>query len=571
MKRLFITALIASGLIYSGPVLAATTLSDTELAGVSGGGIDPHLGGQSLPQEQQQPEKNENGYAPLRQPQSIDGMELTPELFAILQSRIDSERQRRLLLNGTTQQNAVALNLENMLSSDIVSTNNIFNGGSISLDDVTTNIEINQANDVNQRHRTQGSLTSSIAGHRYEKSELRRSGTESFEYRTYSLVDQHHKSEYLRTFSSGSAAHVGETFTSLDDFTANTLPLELIEPNELFRVFKFGPFGKIVDLGWFGDAGATIEYTGIGFTGPGLTIDTIKAGGTDNKDLIFGTSVTEPKLDFGQIDIKACVSACSQLKWPKPPFSLGGRSIHPEFAFEDMAPEVERLSLSTGLDFAGIGNGTPLSATPGTFKVDGEVSIKVVPYATATLDLSKLKLLGVSVGPVIAKFDPFGNGTAKTSKTWSFTLVDEDFAFGLLDKEIKVDDMDLELGDPEHFSTERLISQDNELIVEYDAIDVAESSFNESYVHSAFTGGQMTGAEAELLALSDGSLSVNNNSTVALSDNSQQNMRVFNGVNAVSSIAANSLNMGRTPSYNARPNGAPQLSLNQQNRFNQTR
>ena len=41
-------------------------------------------------------------------------------------------------------------------------------------------------------------------------------------------------------------------------------------------------------------------------------------------------------------------------------------------------------------------------------------------------------------------------------------------------------------------------------------VDVAESSFNESYVHSAFTGGQMTGAEAELLALSDGSLSVDN-------------------------------------------------------------
>ena len=64
MKRLYITALVALGLLYSGPAMAATTLSDTELAGVSGGGIDPHLGGQSLPQDQsndqQQPEKQQH-------------------------------------------------------------------------------------------------------------------------------------------------------------------------------------------------------------------------------------------------------------------------------------------------------------------------------------------------------------------------------------------------------------------------------------------------------------------------------------------------------------------------------
>jgi hypothetical protein len=569
MKRLFITTLVALGLLYSGPALGATTLSDTELAGVSGGGIDPHLGGQSLPQVQQQPNLNDSGYTPLRQPQSIDGMELTPELFAILQSRIDVERARVLLLNGTTQQNAIALNLENTLSSDIASTNNIFNGGSISLDDVTTGIEINQGNNVNQRHRTQGSLTGSIAGHRYEKSELRRSGTESYEYRAYSLVDQHRRSEYQRTNTSSSAGHVGSTFTSLDDFTSNVLPLHIIEPETFVRIFDFPEIGGTLDAGWFGEYGATLDYTGIQLIGPGLAIDTIKAGGTDNKDMVFGTIVTAPRLDFGDLDGKLCVGTCGNAHWD---FGfIGGGQIHPEFVFEDMAPQVDELNLGIGLDFAGIGNGSPLSATPGLFKVDGKVSIKVTPYASATLDLRNLKIAGVNVGTVVADLNVFGNGKGIIGDEWSFDLINKNFAFGLLDEEISVDDMDLELGDPELFSTERLISQDNDTIVEYDAVDVATSSFSESYTHTAFTGGQMTGAEAELLALSDGTLSVDNNSTVALNDHSQQNMRVFNGVNAVSSIAANSLNMGSTPSFNVRPNGVPQLSLSQQNRFNQTR
>ncbi|MCP4408113.1 MAG: hypothetical protein GY807_10210 [Gammaproteobacteria bacterium] len=435
MKRLLITAIIAAGLLYSGPALAATTLSDTELAGVSGGGIDPHLEGQSLPQEQQQPqqqqqpEKNNTGYTPFRQPQSFDGMELAPELFAILQSRIDVERERRLLLNGTAQQNATALNLENALSSDVVSTDNIFNGGSITIDDVTTNIEINQINNVNQLHRTQGSLTSSIAGHRYEKSELRRSGFENYEYHDYSFVEQDSTEEFISTKTRFDKVKVGVTYESP---TLKELQKDGFIPSNTVRI--------------------------------GLDLLNFKV-----HELNYGTG----------FQIKGSI-------FPSDPVSI-----------------------------------------PGFFKLEAEAMIDIkILWWTLHLELD---------------------------------LIDIDNKLNL--------DIDTVLGDLGNTDIET--ETEENLVTKQKAIDIAESTYSESYEQSVFTGGQMTGAEAELLALSDGSLSVDNNSTVALSDNTQQNMRVFNGVNAVSSIAANSLNMGRTSSFSARPTGAPQLSLQQHNRFNQ--
>ena len=428
MKRLFLSTLVALGLLYSGSALAATTLSDTELAGVSGGGIDPHLEGQSLPQEQQQPGSNNSGYTPLRQPQSIDGMELIPELFAILQSRIDVERERRLLLNGTTQQNAIALNLDNVLSSDTISSTNIFDGGSLSLDDVTTGIEINQRNDLSQRHRTQGNLTSSIASHRYEKSELHRSGTESYEYHTYSFIDQNRINEYQSTNWRGDSVELGETFNSLGEMVP-----EIITSTQ---------------KGWLN----TLRFH----------VDELNHGsGVDIKGSWYPRPITDP--ERGSLNLSGKANIKIKILW-------------------------------------------------WTWKIE--------------VDLFNVK------------------------KT--YTVMDKVVA---------------ESGDPGY--TVETEDRDDDLVEECKAIYVAESSFSESYEHSVFTGGQMTGAEAELLALSDGSLSVDNSSVVSLNDSAQQNMRILHGVNAVSSIAANSLNISLMPSFSMGAAKKPQISLRQQNLFTQ--
>jgi len=428
MKHFIITSFVVIGLLFSGGAFAATTLSDTDLAGVSGGGIDPHLEGQSLPQQQQQPEKNNSGYTSLLQPQSFDGMELTPEFFVILQSRIDVERKRKLLLNGMTQQNAIALNLENVMSSDIVSTNNIFNGDSISVDDVTSEIEINQINDLSQRHRTQGNLTSSIASHRYEKSELRSSGSERYNYLAHSSAEQTRINEYQSSNTRGNAVKVGETFTSR---------AQLVEP-------------KIItenELGWL-------------------------------KLLKF---------------------------------------------------QVDELNYGAGVDIKGSGT---IVADYARFKLGAEANIELCFFIWC----------------------------------WDVTV-----ARFVVDKKLKV--MDSIIIGPEDPGDTHVgpVVQDDNLVEEYKAIDVAESSFNESYEHSVFTGGQMTGAEAELLALSNGSLTLDNNNTILLSENAQQNMRVFNSVNAVASVAANAMNISRLPVMTGGSSAMSQISMQQHNRFIQQR
>ncbi len=567
MKRLLLTTLITLGLAFPGAAMSATALTDTELAGVSGGGIDPHLGGQTLAQDQQQPNTNSVGYVPPREPRTNDGMDLDPELFAVLQSAIDSERTRSVALHGQTQQNAVAFNLENINSSDAVSLSNILEGSSLSIDDITTAVEVNQTNDLAQLHRTTGSLDTSVAGHRYERTVESSYGTQSYEYRSYSFVERHRRSEILREDITTSSAQVGGRYTSLDDFTSSELPLDIMPPHAFPKVLDLPPIGAIEDAGWFGEWGAEVDYTGMQLFGPGLRIDSISAGGTDGNDLLLGTRVELPKLDFGDIYIELCAGKCSQTHWDLK--SVGGNYIYPNFTIADMAPEVEELNVGAGFDFYGNPNGEVLTATPGFFKVDGEVSLKVTPYATATLDLSKLELLGVKIEPAVKAADVFNNGTAIGKYTWSFDLIDKQFAFDLLDEEIKVPDIDLELGTPEHYSNEWVLALDNDVIEEYDSIDVAESSFGSSYEHSVLTGGQMTGAEAELLALSEGSLSVEDTSTVSLGDDAQRNMRVFNGVNSASSVAANALNIGRLPSFSAGPSGVPQTSVQQQNRFKQ--
>jgi hypothetical protein len=539
MKRLLITSLIALGLLYSGPAVAATALSDTELAGIRGG-EDMPLDGQSLPQEQQQPNQNGTGYTPLRQPQGIDGMDLAPELFAILQSRIDAERERKLLLHGTTQQGAIALNLDNVLSSDSVSSSNIFEGSSISLDDLTTGIEINQLNDLSQLHRTQGNLSSSIAGHRYEKIVESSSGAESYDYHVYSNIYRERRSSLLRTDSGYNHVQVGSRFTSLDDIGTFDPPKKLIEAEEYGPWFDFPKFVLIIPFP---------GYTGTTLTGIGLNLDSIKAQGNN---LVVWTSLTLPRFDFGTIDNWSPIPDIPLLK-------IGGSSIPLPFAIPGLAPRIDELNLGTGFALKGSGD---VTTYPGILLVNGGVALDVTARAKLVLDLSGVPVLGAVLD--VLNIKPL-RIDLKTQ------IANEDISFELLNEDFDIDPIDDDDIDPIDIVTDETLDLDNDIIEIYDAVDVTESSFTESYEHTVFIGGRMTGAEGELLALSEGTLAVDNNSTVSLADGAQRNMRVLHGVNAVSSIAANALNIGRSPSFTVGPSATPRTSIQQQNRFNQQR
>ena len=569
MQRSLIILVTIVNLLFSGFSHASAVLSDFELAAVSGGGIDPHLQGQSLPQQPQQPGSNNANYQPPQPIRNDDGMEQNPEVFAIMQSSADLRRARVLLLKGSTQQQATGLNLDNAVTSDIVSTNNIFDGGDLTVEDVTTAIEINQVNNLAQFHRSQGSLSSSFAGYRHETIVYRESGSESFDYHVFSSIYQQRRSEIRRNDSLFSKAQVGDEFASLDEINANAMPIALISPPLFGTFLAFGPIGK-VDSTLFGKFGAKLEYTGVTIAGLGITLDNIAAGGINNNDLLLGSSVILPELDLGILDLRACIVECVN------PIlnlgSLGGNSVPFTINVPGFGPQVDELNL--GFGFALSGTAPVLQVEPGSLTINGDAAIKITPFARLTLDFSQLEILGLNVGGLVKVLKVFkdenGEPTDKVVREFELSLLDKQIEFLLLDREFGSDQFETMPGDPDT-NTNEVVTHDNDTVEIYRANDVAESAVNQSYQHSILIGGQMTGAEAELLAMSESNLSVDTNNSISMAGHAQQGMRIFNSVNAVSSVAANAMNISRLPVLSGESPAMTRISMLQHNYFSQQR
>jgi len=234
----------------------------------------------------------------------------------------------------------------------------------------------------------------------------------------------------------------------------------------------------------------------------------------------------------------------------------------------------EGLNLNTG--FAMVGSGYLKVLDPASIKIKSEFELSVASGIGFTLDLSSIDL---------GLFDPW-------PKSWSWpddsdevdnNILDIDVSFTLLNIEGVLFDKSFSgefiaiLG-PGNVMASSDVSNNNPeveenlaIVLDMDVVNISDSTFSEFYQYTTFTGGQMTGAEAELLALSEGSLNVDNSSTISLSQSAQQNIRVFNGVNAVSSVAANALNISQLPVVSRGLSSIPGTSMQQQNLFVQHR
>lgn len=516
--------------MFSGASLAVSSLSDNELAVISGGGIDTHHEGQSLSQDQQQPQKKYSNYTPSLKFQKNDGLELAPEFFSILQSAINVNRDRTLFLSGQTQQNAIAFNLENILSSDLISTNNIFNGDNLALNDGMTTVEVNQYNNLYQLHRSQGMLNSLKTDYRYEKTVESKSGSESYDYHSYSSEYQQRVSNIQFLNINERSAEVGVRLTPDGDIATYSPPLELI------GIRHYGPYFSDIPL-----------YTGTTFSGIGLSLNSVGVqDGSFGSDLILSTNLTAPKIDFGKLFLDTALIDID-IDFG----SIGGGTVTNEYALPGLGVHIDELNFGTGFSLSGGGSHTLIE--PGGLTVDGELTLGLNAYAKLVIDLSKTVL-------DIAKK----------------TVVDESFSatvaipFVLLDENFENESFDPLPGESGG-SSEIITELGNDVIEEINTVDIAESFLNESYEHTVLTGGQMTGAEAELLALSKGNLSIENSSDIILTQSAQKNMRVFNGVNAVASVAANALNISRQPVIRTGTSNLPRISMQQHNLFIQQR
>ena len=393
-----------------------------------------------------------------------------------------------------------------------------------------TKVEINQHNNLYQLHRSQGMLNTLMTGSRYEKTIESKSGSEYYDYHSYSSEYQQRVSniQFLNIIERN--ADVGVRLTPGGDIASYSPPLELI------GIRHYGPYFSDIPL-----------YTGTTFSGIGLSLNSVGVQeGIIGSDLILSTNLTAPKIDFGKLFLDTALIDID-IDFG----SIGGGTATNELALPGLGVHIDELNLGSGFSLSGDGSHTLIE--PGGLTVDGEVTLGLSAYAKLVIDLSETIL-------DIAKV----------------TIVDESFSatvpipFVLINENFENESFNPLAGESGG-SSEIITEQGNDAIEIYNMVDIAESFLDESYKHTVLIGGQMTGAEAELLALSEGSISLDNNSNVQLSDNTQRNMQVFNSVNTVSSVAANALNISRSPSITTGTSAVPRISMQQHNRFIQQR
>ena len=596
LKVITVSLISTAGIFFSLTVFAATSLSDSELAAISGAGVEPAiveplLDETSLPQEQQQPSQNNSNFISPEPFQLVDGMELAPGIFTILQSSANVKRDRNLVLSGDSQMNARGLNLENLLSSDFIAANNIFSGGSLTLDDVTSEIEVNQLNSLTQLHRSQGSMSSSILGYGYETTSHIQIGSESYDHRNYYSSDQFNQLSTVNLNESSWLVSVNKVNFS-EQFNEENKIITFLEPVK-FTIIAGGTIGLVVD-GFFDDEyGAEASYTGLFIEGPSASVNEIEPYGINGEDLLIDTTVRLGLIDFGTFESRICVVDCAEvdkdlgeleilnlfdflaLLDPAITSSYGISFSTDGVILEGMGSVFdEDLNLNTG--FAMVGSGYLKVLDPASIKIKSEFELSVAAGIGFTLDLSSIDL---------GLFDPW-------PKSWSWpddsdevdnNILDIDVSFtllniegGLFDKSFSGEFIAI-LGPGNVMASSDVSNNDPEreenlaIVLDMDVVNISDSTFSEFYQYTTFTGGQMTGAEAELLALSEGSLNVDNSSTISLSQSAQQNIRVFNGVNAVSSVAANALNISQLPVVSRGLSSIPGTSIQQQNLFVQHR
>ena len=580
LRQLFIPLITVA--LLSGPVWAAKVLSDPELATISGAGVEFSLDGQGLPQEPQEP--NQQGlFPPAANPRNSAGMELFPATLVMLQSSGTLDHRRTLLLDDDAQQGVSALSLENGYASDAVNTSNVFGGQlDIPLGEVPR-LKIIQGSEVYQLYRQQGRIYSSAAGFRYEKTRQQR---HTLEQRNTSIASRVGQADRVVTYQ--------QTQSSWDVQVAKIqrpgVELSRVDTVKVpwaHRLINRFEIDASADT-WLGSYGGIATYSGLTLHGPYAYYH----GPYDrSEDLLIGAAIGLPTIDFGDVVIEKCVGDCDEVKRIDLG-RIGGTNLLTvlETIDKEVAPDdfisfsdqgivlhglgellADELNLNTGFVFVGSGHIKTKEAARVT--IGAEANFGLDTQLTFRIDMRDIDALGL-----IADFFD------KDSARWDYSREDQ-----LLDVTIPITFVDLEtppfelefdglviaqLGSGK-VSADGLESaavshnfQDNRRVEESLSQTTGTSSFDETFIHSAFVGGQMTEAQAELLALSEGHLQVQRGGRIMLTAQAQRDIRVLHAVNAVTSIAANSLNVGTMPVPGRE---IVRLSLQQQNSFVQQR
>jgi hypothetical protein len=495
MKRGVLAALFASGLAQ--PALATPpALTDTALDAVTAGG----------------PAQPADGHPPVVI--VADGATYT---FAGGQN---------VHFEGETQKNLRALNVVGAGGSDV---GNAVNALVISAEAPSRVLQLNQ---LEQRESGGGSLgPANLNG----EMSTRRSTTESHVTSSSSssqLMMQRLQSRSHTTTVDQVAAFV-PSHAPLEDLTLEvaTPQLEPLHIGELSVDF-------LDDDGLFGIEGSIGPFT---IQAPQLVLGTVSL---DGDDLVLSAGhVVLPAFDLGDATVQVCFAACAEESIDLG--SFGGRTVEladGDLRFEGANP-FKDTSINAGGGIAIVGAGT-VSVAPNHITLAGELTLDL-PDPTFSFDFTIPSLF--EDPDLIGPFDVDGPDVTIEipAVSVSHIFIDEDIGGGFagtFDGFLCVAEGTMDCGSGSRRSAHTEMRADTRWSASSNSA-YSNSSVSTSGDEVAYAGASLTDAEADLIAMSEGSAQINVENTVMLSDSAQQGLRAANAVNAADTIVGNALNV----------------------------
>ena len=345
-----------------------------------------------------------------------------------------------------------------------------------------------------------------------------------------------------------------------------------IIPERELRFFSFEP----LELPRLWDLSA--EYSGLNVR-PNFEVNGLEQRGND---LFLDVKLGLPEIDMGTVSAKGCLIICTETDPVYTSFSVDLGSIDKlniidGLTLEGMNPLTDLdMSINYGIAYAGQGR---FSASDAGIGIKGELTTNL----SGNLDFN----INLPDNWWIDEF--FGADTLSVHREFDYDVV---IPFTVLDfkgsgvsdnDDFKVDGFSVEFngsiclklfGDDTscgflESEYEETFYTDNSTSIEQTKDYFSSTSISESNNYTEVHGGVLTGAEAELIIMTDSDLQLNSDSDVNIKDGAQQKLKAVNVVNSAAAISANSLNMDVARRVQLNPSVSSGVLLNQRNYFNQ--
>ena len=540
-------------------VKAADLLSDNELAVVSAGAPAPvpdptgdrpgvtddlNVVGDVVLEQWGSQQRND-------QPRDDSATAIHENMIVEAGSHAKIKRNNQVHLSHTSQANLATLNLTNSSRSNVA---NLLN-----LNTNSDSLQTHQSNRVDQNEFQQASYGTNSAMRLVSAAATRNEIVTSL---SSQVINEIYNDIYYRQVTSSTIVDVAVDPFSPEVFF-DLLDIGTIIPEWSLHIIPSGSIGDIYTDPVGGEWGLKGSYSGLTITGPTLAINGLRPQGDD---LILEVEFNLPSLNMGTIKMEGCLSECAD--WSLPLGTIGGGGIIPndEIVLAGMNPLRDlELNLNTGLATAGRGH---FSASDSVVGIYGELEVNLSAYFEFALDLRDYWWVDDLLG----------------ENYWSHRedlVYDINIPFTILDHQVDGFSVDFDgsvclklFGDTA--SCGYLESDYQESFYADNSTDFNQSdsftsstSINESSSYTEVHGGVLTGAEAELIVMTDSGLQLNSDSDIEIKDSAQKDLQAVNVVNSAAAISANSLNMSINRRAPISSSAASGILLNQRNHFNQ--